>query len=517
MPTYQTPGVYREDVFLPPADELRTGVPALLGYAEAGEVNTPQTLTLWSQFEEKFGAPPEEGYLAGAVRGFFENGGEMCAVVRLDDTLSPQDALRKGLEALEPLNTIDLVCAPDIMVGSDQEAALQQEVLEHCENTGDRFAILDSPQGAAVDEVLSRRRELRGTNGALYYPWIKVLEGEAMAEGFIPPCGHVAGVYARSDQRIGVHKAPANEVLEGVLDLEADVTDADQGRMNPVGVNCLRAFPGRGIRVWGARTLSNDSAWTYINVRRLFLTAGRWIERNMTGVVFEPHDQRLWARIVRELTAYFNDLFRRGALKGQTPQEAFYVKCNAETNPPEVRDAGMIVTEIGLAPTVPGEFVAVRIIHGASGVTITTEPTEPAAPPAPGTRGGRRRIEDLMPSLVRITHVEYNPSGPDLAGEYVLVKNLGGVPVDLTKWTLNDLSRHIFEFPHFLLAPGASVRVWTKRGNNTSTDLYWGRGVAVWSNIGDRAYLRDSKGKLVYVYTYTPIDALLASINQSTT
>jgi len=324
-------------------------------------------------------------------------------------------------------------------------------------------------------------------------------------------------VYARSDQRIGVHKAPANEVLEGVLDLEAGVTDADQGRLNPVGVNCLRAFPGRGIRIWGARTLSNDSAWTYVNVRRLFLTAGRWIERNMTGVVFEPHDQRLWARIVRELTAYFNDLFQRGALKGQTVQEAFYVKCNAETNPPEVRDAGMVVTEIGLAPTVPGEFVVVRIIHGASGVTITAEPAEPVAPSAPGRRGGRRRIEDLMPSLVRITHIEYNPSGPDLAGECVIVKNLGGVPVDLTKWTLSDLSRHVFEFPRFFLAPGASVRVWTKRGTNTSTDLYWGRGVAVWSNIGDRAYLRDGKGKLVYVYTYTPIDALLASVNQSTT
>jgi hypothetical protein len=508
MPTYQTPGVYREDVFLPPTDELRTGVPAFLGYAETGEVNSPQTLTLWSQFEEKLGAPLEEGYLAGAVRGFFGNGGEMCSVVRLDDALSAQDALRKGLEALEPLNTIDLVCAPDVMASSDQEATLQQMVLEHCEKAGDRFAILDSPQEATVDEVLSRRRELHGTNGALYYPWVKVLDGETVAEDFLPPCGHVAGVYARSDQRVGVHKAPANEILEGVLDLEADVTDAQQSRLNPVGVNCLRAFPGRGIRVWGARTLSNDSAWIYVNVRRLFLTAGRWIERNMAGVVFEPHDQRLWTRIVRELTAYFNDLFQRGALKGQTVQEAFYVKCNAETNPLEVRDAGMVVTEIGLAPTVPGEFVVVRIIHGTSGVTITTEPAPSAAPPA--TRKGRARFGRLIPSLVRITHVEYNPSGPDLAGEYVAIKNLGGVPVDLTKWTLSDLSKHTFEFPHCTLAPGASVRVWTQRGNNTSTDLYWGRGVAVWSNIGDRAYLRDSEGELVYVYTYTPIDALLS-------
>jgi phage tail sheath protein FI len=133
----------------------------------------------------------------------------------------------------------------------------------------------------------------------------------------------------------------------------------------------LRAFPGRGIRVWGARTLSSDPAWTYVSVRRLFLTACRWIERNMVGAVFEPNDPRLWTRISRELTAYFNDLFRQGALQGRTPQEAFYIKCDAETNPLEIREAGSVITEIGLAPGLPNEFVIVRIIHGASGVTIT--------------------------------------------------------------------------------------------------------------------------------------------------
>ena len=144
---------------------------------------------------------------------------------------------------------------------------------------------------------------------------------------------------------------------------------------NPVGINCLRSFPGRGIRIWGARTLSSIEAWTYINVRRLFLTAGRWIARNMAGLVFEPHDLRLWVRIGRDLSAYFNDLFRRGALKGHSAAEAFYVKCDEDTNPPEVRDAGMVVTEIGLAPVVPNEFVVVRITHGPSGVAID-EPTQ---------------------------------------------------------------------------------------------------------------------------------------------
>jgi len=167
-----------------------------------------------------------------------------------------------------------------------------------------------------------------------------------------------------------VHKAPANEVLHGVSDLVPDVSDADQAELNPIGVNCLRAFPGRGIRVWGARTLSREPAWTYISVRRLFLTVGRWIERNLTDVPFEPNDARLWSRIERELTTYFSELLRQGALKGNTAADAFYVKCNAETNPQEGRDAGKVVTEIGLAPSVPAEFIVVRIITGTSGITI---------------------------------------------------------------------------------------------------------------------------------------------------
>jgi phage tail sheath protein FI len=217
-------------------------------------------------------------------------------------------------------------------------------------------------------------------NGALYYPWIKVQTPSMPQGALMPPCGHIAGVYARTDQRTGVHKAPANEALEGVLDLEREIDDLTQGQLNPQSVDCLRAFPGRGIRVWGARTLSNNSAWLYINVRRLFLTASRWIERNMSAMIFEQNDPSLWTRIERELTAYLNGLFQRGALKGSKPQEAFYVKCDAETNPSEVREEGRVVTEIGLAPAVPNEFVIVRIVHGASGVTISGPDLAPDKP-----------------------------------------------------------------------------------------------------------------------------------------
>jgi len=282
--------------------------------------------------------------------------------------------LARGLAAVATLDTIDLVCAPDIMQGAPPSAemveVMQKQVLSHCDTVGDRLAILDALPGRGVDEVRQQRRSLSDINGALYYPWIKVVDGPASGGGFIPPCGHIAGIYARSDQAFGVHKAPANEVLKGAIDLECNLSNLDQERLNPEGVNCIRSFPGRGIRVWGARTLSRETAWTYVSVRRLFLTAVRWVQHNMADIVFEPNDPRLWTRIRRELNAYFNRLFERGALKGSTPQEAFYVKCDAETNPPDVRERGEVVTEIGLAPGIPSEFVVVRIIHGPSGVTI---------------------------------------------------------------------------------------------------------------------------------------------------
>jgi phage tail sheath protein FI len=325
-------------------------------------------LSLWSQFEHHLESPAPRSYLAYSIRGFFENGGERCYAVPLKDNSTR--SLEDGLQAIEDLNTIDLVCAPELV--KDKEGAFehQQMVANHCEMMGDRFAILDSRLGDTADQVWEQWSEIDGKDGAIYYPWVKVRGFQGGFE-LVPPCGHVAGVYARTDQKRGVHKAPANEALEGVVGLERLLTNRDQDYLNPRRVNCLRAFPGRGIRVWGARTLSGQPAWTYVNVRRIFLTAARWINWNMQDVVFESNDAKLWARIERELTTYFNDQFLAGALKGRTPQEAFYVKCNAETNPPESRNLGRVVTEIGLSPTIPYEFVVVRLIHGEKGVTIS--------------------------------------------------------------------------------------------------------------------------------------------------
>ncbi|MGD0603054.1 MAG: phage tail sheath subtilisin-like domain-containing protein [Streptosporangiaceae bacterium] len=376
----QAPGVSWLDVFPPPAQTLLTGVPAFLGYASQGHVARPVPLTLWPQFEDQFGLQPTAGYLHCAVRGFFDNGGLMCYVVRLDPSVTPLNALRAGLAALADVTAVDLVCAPDIMPAPNPAVApdaaaiaaatgLQQEMLADCNRVGGRFAILDTVLTSDTSTVETQRTALASDDGAIYHPWLWV-PAPAGSGQYVPPCGHVAGIYSRSDQETGVYKAPANEVVDGVLDLRVLLTEDDIGRLTAEGVNCLRAAPGRGIRVWGARSLSADPAWRPIAARRVFLTMGRWLEEFLPQLAFEPNDVRLWLRVTRELTAYLDGLLQGGALKGRTPAEAFFVKCDSETNPPDVTAAGMVVTKVGVALADPAEFIIVRIIHGASGVTI---------------------------------------------------------------------------------------------------------------------------------------------------
>jgi phage tail sheath protein FI len=311
------------------------------------------------------------------VAGFFINGGRRCYVAFADSQATDRAAaLSKTVEALSPLDDLDLVAVPDAMTlrapaaegGAEKPDLLaitrvQKHVLKHCGEHGGRVAILDAVGGSSAASVVTQRYEVvsdmaEPLNGTLYFPWL-LSEGGRM----VPPCGHVAGIYARTDARVGVHKAPANERVYGVLDLETNVNDRVQSELNPNGVNCLRTFPGRGIRVWGARTLSRDPAWRYVSVRRIATTLNRWVERNLPWATFEPNEPRLWVRIRRELTVYLTTLWQSGALVGRTPEEAFYVRCDAETNPPEVRESGQTQVEIGLAPGAPAEFVVVRIIQ----------------------------------------------------------------------------------------------------------------------------------------------------------
>jgi phage tail sheath protein FI len=204
----------------------------------------------------------------------------------------------------------------------------------------------------------------------MYYPWIEVanpLATNGDASIMVPPSGHMAGIWARTDETRGVWKAPANEVVRGALNVEKAITKAEQGILNPIGVNCIRPFGTNGIRVWGARTLSSDPSWVYINVRRLFNMIETSIMDGTQWVVFEPNDQTLWERVRRTITGFLLGLWREGALFGSSANEAFYVKCDAETNPSESIDLGRLVVEVGIAPVKPAEFVIFRISQIAKG------------------------------------------------------------------------------------------------------------------------------------------------------
>jgi hypothetical protein len=380
----QSPGVYKSEVFLPLGSKLRTGVPGFVGFvrsldedkraADAAAFSKPIALHRKGEFESNFADFPE-GYLADAVTGFFLNEGSRCYVVAvvLSEPLNADaraNVLKVALDSLSPLTDVDLVAVPDAMLRLSKEAPinstainLQRYMLGHCATYAGRMAILDAMPGqdaAAVSEqcISITKGISEPINGALYYPWIKTYEGK-----MVPPSGHIAGIFARSDARVGVFKAPANEEIKGALDLELLVDNIIQGPLNSRGINCVRAFPGRGIRVWGARTLSRDPNWRYVNIRRLFLTLQRWIDLNMGWANFEPNTPQLWVRIARELNSYLSELWRAGALAGQTAGEAFYVKCDHETNPNEALEAGQTITEIGLAPSTPSEFIVVRIVH----------------------------------------------------------------------------------------------------------------------------------------------------------
>ncbi|MEU9202162.1 phage tail sheath family protein [Streptomyces sp. NPDC048332] len=290
---------------------------------------------------------------------------------------------RTGIAALEAIDEITMVAVPDLMsahrrgdIDDEGVRAVQLALIAHCEQMGDRVAVLDTPPGMNAQRVRTWRNDDAGYDSryaTVYYPWLKVLDPATGQQTLIPPSGHVAGVWARSDGERGVHKAPANEVIRGALDLELRLSKGEQDLLNPIGVNCVRAFPGRGIRIWGARTLSSDPAWRYLNVRRLFNYLEESILLGTQWVVFEPNDDRLWSSIRRNVTAFLTEEWRRGALFGRTAEEAFYVKCDRDNNPQESIDLGQVVCEIGVAPVKPAEFVIFRLAQFSDSTSLVDE------------------------------------------------------------------------------------------------------------------------------------------------
>ncbi len=394
--SYLSPGVYVEEVDRgsKPIEAVGTNTVGFIGESAKGPTNEAVLITNWSQFVKTFGDFKDCSIqLAHAVYGFFNNGGSRCFVVNVgapvDAPISAttgdkkedkkasakasvggdRDGLyigkdngpgqRTGLKCFEEVDEIAILAAPGCT-----SPAVQDALLTHCETRKDRFAILDSPE--TITGGVDRLPKPRDSKyGAYYFPWIQVYDPEK-GNVFVPPSGHIAGVYSRVDSERGVHKAPANELVRGALGLKYNVSKGEQDLLNPKGINAIRTMSG-GIRIWGARTLSSDPSWKYVNVRRLFIMVESSIERATQWVVFEPNDHRLWKRVTRTISSFLTLLWRNGALMGTSPEQAFYVKCDEETNPSEVVDAGQLVVEIGLAPVKPAEFVIFRIGQMPSG------------------------------------------------------------------------------------------------------------------------------------------------------
>lgn len=287
-----------------------------------------------------------------------ENGNDHLDQLTSDDFVGEDggSGKRTGVQALEDIDQVSICLCPGLW-----SSIVHSALIQHCEILKDRFAILDPQDGLSIEKIQQVRAPIDTKYAALYYPWLEVRDPSVRRNVLAAPSGHMAGIYARVDVERGVHKAPANEVIRGITKIAQDVTKREQDILNPQGINALRFFPGRGNRVWGARTVSSDGSWKYINVRRLFIFVEESIEEGTQWVVFEPNDEPLWARVRQSVTNFLTTVWRSGALQGLTAKEAFFVKCDRTTMTQDDIDNGRLICVIGIAPVKPAEFVIFRI------------------------------------------------------------------------------------------------------------------------------------------------------------
>lgn len=293
-----------------------------------------------------------------------DDGTEPVASDDDDEIVSYADALAM----LEEIEDIAIVAAPGHSAVEDAFAGVQLALISHAERMRYRIAVLDTQPGAGVGDARIVRGGIDSTHAALYYPWVVVPNPAARPsddtipkELTLPPSGFVCGIYARNDVTRGVWKAPANEVVRGALRFEREISKGEQEVLNPEGINCLRTFFGRGNRVWGARTVSSDPEWIYVNVRRYFIYLEHSIDRSTQWAVFEPNGPRLWSNITDTVSSFLFAEWRSGALLGATPEEAFFVRCDRTTMTQADLDNGRLICEIGVAVLKPAEFVIFRI------------------------------------------------------------------------------------------------------------------------------------------------------------
>jgi phage tail sheath protein FI len=395
MPEYFTPGVYvEEQPTVRPMAAVGTTTWGVVGVAPDPQAHLGEAYPVnsWAQFLREFVGDGTSTDLAHAVHGFFLNGGSRCYVVNLGSkgkSLTGTGRSKAGLDLLEPIDVIASVSAPGFT-----EAGHHEQLIIHAETMKDRVAILDPP--CDVDDVTAltrvattggssdgggssegggspgqaasglRPRNAEDGYATLYFPCIQVQDPLGTDLVTVPPSGHIAGVWARNDGTRGPHAAPANTPVRGALGLAYHVTDGEHGELNTAGINAIRFFTAAGIRVWGARTLAEpDSPYRYVSTRRFVNMLRESIIEGSRWVVFEPNGPDLWRAVQRDISAFLTRVWRDGALFGRTPEEAFFVRCDESTNPPEERDAGRLICEIGVAVLRPAEFVIFRLTQAA--------------------------------------------------------------------------------------------------------------------------------------------------------
>lgn len=390
MSKHRFPGVYIQESSVGPRaiEGVATSTAGFVGPALAGPTDgVPEALTSFADFEQTFGGlgdlsfageSPSPNYLAHGVRTFFEEGGQRCHVARIAgaDGARPTAAdyqgtgtpRPSGLAALEAVEFVAVVAAPGYSAGYLSDPARQDDILttqshlvQHAERMRHRVAVLDAPDGATVSEVRAFRGHVDSSRAALYYPWVTIADPASSTPLSLPPSGFVAGIYARVDASRGVHTAPANEVIRLATGLETALTATQQDVLNPEGINALRFFPGRGYRVWGARTTSSDPEFKYVNVRRLLIYLEHSIERGTQWAVFEPNAEPLWARVRAAVESFLLREWRGGRFVGTRPDEAYFVTCDRTTMTQQDIDEGRLIVLVGVAPVRPAEFVLFRV------------------------------------------------------------------------------------------------------------------------------------------------------------
>jgi phage tail sheath protein FI len=390
-PEFLYPGIHIEEVSFraKPIAGVSTSVAGFAGPTSRGPTRGASLVTSFVDYERTFGgfepllfegnSNPVPSYMAYAVRGFFENGGRRLYVARVYKPVSrgaapsgsiPDAAAYQGkaspgsagtgLAALAEVPEIELVAVPG---GSalPEGAVIAQVLIDHAEALRYRFAVLDSPPGTGIEEIRTWRKRFDAKSAGIYYPWLTIDDPASGHPISVPASGHVAGIYARVDQNRGVWKAPANEPVEGILGLESTGNRAQQEILNPEAINVIRDFGAKGNLLWGARTLSADPEWKYVNVRRYTAYLERSIDEGTQWAVFEPNDPKLWDNVRRTVEDFLYCQWKNGALQGNRPHDAFFVRCDRTTMTQGDIDNGLLICLIGAAILKPAEFVIFRI------------------------------------------------------------------------------------------------------------------------------------------------------------